>query len=127
MLAVMRCGHTVFCISTRNSAAAVAHLVRATGAVQLFVSPDHAMQHLALEASDILKQESMDLTLLPIPQFDQIYYKDSASTLDEGRLRRPSADDPVLILHSSGASYVASVDMLTQSCCRFYCLPETHL
>lgn len=104
MLAIMRCGHTVFCISTRNSAAAIAHLVRATGAFQLFVSPDHAIQHLSHEASEILKQEGSDLNLLPIPQFDQIYYKDSAPALDEGRLRRPSADDPVLILHSSGVS-----------------------
>ncbi|VDB85562.1 unnamed protein product [Peniophora sp. CBMAI 1063] len=104
MLAIMRCGHTVFCISTRNSAAAVAHLVRATGAFQLFVSPDHAMRHLASEASETLKQEGLDLTTLPIPRFDEIYFKDSESVLDERRLRRPSTDDPVLILHSSGST-----------------------
>ncbi|KZV64362.1 acetyl-CoA synthetase-like protein [Peniophora sp. CONT] len=104
MLAIMRCGHTVFCISTRNSAAAVAHLARATGAFQLFVSPDHAMQHLVHEASEMLKQDGLNLDALPIPQFDQVYFKDSVSSLDEGRLRRPSADDPVLILHSSGST-----------------------
>ena len=102
MLAIMRCGHTVFCISTRNSAAAVAHLVRATNAFQLFVSPDHAMQHLAQEASEALKDQGLDLDVLPIPQFDQIYYKSSESALDVARLRQPTADDPVLVLHSSG-------------------------
>ena len=65
------------------------------------------MQHLAHEALEALKPEGLDLDILPIPQFDQIYYKTTTSTLDESRLRRPTTEDPVLILHSSGA-YLAS-------------------
>src|ERR1700742_5168579 len=51
ILGVMRCGLACFPSSTRNSAAAVAHLIRTTGLLQLFVSSDPAMQRLAHDAA----------------------------------------------------------------------------
>ncbi|KAI0308598.1 hypothetical protein OF83DRAFT_218489, partial [Amylostereum chailletii] len=47
LVGIMHAGLTPFPISTRNSAVGVAHLIAKTGILQLFVSPDPAMQRLS--------------------------------------------------------------------------------
>ena len=56
-LAILRAGHVAFPLSTRNSASAVAHLVRTTGLSALFVSRDAGMGRLVEEALEILKKD----------------------------------------------------------------------
>ncbi|TFY77866.1 hypothetical protein EWM64_g6143 [Hericium alpestre] len=100
MMGIMLLGFTPFPISTRNSAAGVAHLVRTTGVLRLFVSPDPAMQRLSKETIGILAEDSIAVKLIPIPQFEDFY---NGSNEDErvsfNKLRN---DKLALILHSSG-------------------------
>lgn len=98
----MHAGLTAFPISTRNSVVGVAHLIRATGLRLLFVSPDPAMQRIALDACEILKGEGITVNIVPAPQFGDLYNEDNTS--NKLTPLRSSPDPVVLILHSSGRS-----------------------
>ncbi|EMD35545.1 hypothetical protein CERSUDRAFT_106870 [Gelatoporia subvermispora B] len=102
MVGVMYSGLTPFPLSTRNSPAAVVHLVRSTGIHLLVVSSDPAMQRLAQQVKDILSAEGYTLEHAPMPKFDELY-NDSDEGLDaqKGKL---GSDDIMLILHSSGST-----------------------
>lgn len=97
---IIHAGLTPFPISTRNSIVGVAHLIRTTGLHLLFVSPDSAMQRIALEATAILEKEGIIVKILPVPQFDDLYNEDD--TFKQLVPVRISADPIILILHSSG-------------------------
>lgn len=84
MTGIMRAGHTVFLISPRNSPAALAHLLLATGTSVFFASGDPSMQELAKGALAILKQKqsegepklngiNLDDMMLRLPSFDEFY------------------------------------------------------
>jgi len=96
----MHAGLTPFPLSTRNSVSGVAHLIRSTGLRLLFVSPDSAMQRIALEAVATLEKEGIVVNVLPVPQFGDLYNEDDAfKQLVPVRI---SSDPVVIILHSSG-------------------------
>ncbi|XP_006463297.1 hypothetical protein AGABI2DRAFT_120116 [Agaricus bisporus var. bisporus H97] len=99
---IIHAGLTPFPISTRNSIVGVAHLIRTTGLHLLFVSPDSAMQRIALEATAILEKEGIIVKILPVPQFDDLYNEDD--TFKQLVPVRISADPIILILHSSGST-----------------------
>ena len=100
LVGMMHAGLTAFPISTRNSVIGVAHLIRTTELRLLFVSPDAAMQRTALDACAILKGEGIDIHILPLPQFQDLYNQDDSSTSLTPVKYTP--DPIVLILHSSG-------------------------
>ena len=65
MAGIIRAGHTVFPISPRNSAPAVAHLLTKTGTQHVFVGPESALQDLAAMSLKLMKDAG---TLLPALQ-----------------------------------------------------------
>ncbi|KAI0769291.1 acetyl-CoA synthetase-like protein [Trametes elegans] len=103
LVGVMYLGYTPFPISVRNSAVAVAHLVRRTSARTLFVSRDVAMQRAAHEAQELLANEGYDVELLPLPGFRDLY-NDSEEGLEVKMGPNLHEDTPCLILHSSGST-----------------------
>ncbi|KAI0050788.1 acetyl-CoA synthetase-like protein [Auriscalpium vulgare] len=101
---ILSLGFVAFPISPRNSPAAVAHLMRSSHIIQLFVSNDSAMQTIASEALEILKKESTYVELLPM-----ILYADVASGRSDGMDTSPYArplklENEMCLLHSSGSS-----------------------
>jgi len=93
-----------FPISPRNSAAAVAHLVRVTGVKYLWAT-EGPMKAMADEARDQGGLE--DTTILPFPSFSELYLcapSSFPSTLytDDTAHDAVLLDQPALILHSSG-------------------------
>ncbi len=99
---MMYLGLTPFPLSTRNSAAAVAHLVRSTDIHQLLVSSDAGMQRLAQEAKEELEKDGFHVELLLMPEFGQLYNEDAVlAGVPMGTL---SGDNQALIIHSSGTS-----------------------
>ncbi|OSD00742.1 acetyl-CoA synthetase-like protein [Trametes coccinea BRFM310] len=99
---MMYIGHSVFPLSVRNSAVAVAHLARRTALQYIFVSHDPAMQRLAHEAKEILAKEGYEIDLLPLPEFRDLY-NDSHDGLDIA-MASQSEERTCLILHSSGST-----------------------
>lgn len=104
IMGVMNLGYTAFPISTRNSPAAVAHLLSKTGVLQLFVSPDPAMQRLSREALDILARDGHKVEVLPVPQFEDLFLggNNGKQAPPVARTEKLKADGQALILHSSG-------------------------
>ncbi|KAK0201251.1 NRPS-like enzyme [Desarmillaria ectypa] len=90
---IIRAGYTAFPISTRNSPAAVAHLLESTGCKNVFVSADPAMQEVA-RMQDGIKA-------IPMPTFEDLYLKSDSEPLPHVR---PDWEQLALILHSSGST-----------------------
>jgi acyl-CoA synthetase (AMP-forming)/AMP-acid ligase II len=106
MLGAMHLGLTVFPISSRNSVAGVAHLASKTGILQLYVSPDSATQRLAQQAAEKLAGDGVNLEILPLPLFAELY--DKNNKMWSANPESMSEDDPVLILHTSGRAPILS-------------------
>ncbi|KAF8585451.1 acetyl-CoA synthetase-like protein [Ramaria rubella] len=92
-----------FPISPRNSAAAIAHLIYATGIRYLWVT-EGAMRTLADEA--LIKAPLADIVILPVPSFSDLYTTSSASNLQAEEDNYPTYDlnGQAIILHSSGST-----------------------
>ncbi|KAJ8508691.1 hypothetical protein ONZ45_g9065 [Pleurotus djamor] len=106
MLAIMYLGCTPFPISTRNSASGVAHLLQSTGTNHVFVSSDTAMQRLAHQAAEILKEScerAQQVSILRMPIFTEIYAQSEKTSISMAP-KRMDLDSPALILHSSGST-----------------------
>lgn len=105
---IMYLGYTPFPLSVRNSAVAVAHLVRRMSVRDVLVSPDAGMQRIAHEAREQLAKENYEFNILPLPQFRDLYNEsDDGLGVKMGPL---DADKPAVILHSSGQSHIDSYD-----------------
>jgi len=104
IVAVMRLGLTPFPISTRNSPAAIAHLVKKTHVIQMFVSPDPAMQRLWAESRDLLRGDGFEVEALPMVQFTDISDEGTAIASCESSItcRKRELDNVACFLHSSG-------------------------
>ncbi len=97
---ILRAGHIVFPISTRNGSAAVSHLLNRTNCRHVLVSEDEYMKTLASEATS----EMPGVTLHSILSFDDIFGGDEAAD-DRGTDDLPDEfdiSDVGMILHSSG-------------------------
>ncbi|KAF7351310.1 Acetyl-CoA synthetase-like protein [Mycena sanguinolenta] len=113
----VRAGLTVFPISTRNSPAAVAHLVAQSGVKYLLVSQDGHMQELARKALSLLKEneQAHDVGMLPIPTYEEV------SDAQRGDLAADALpplckipDEEVLVIaHSSGSTSFPKIVPLT--------------
>ncbi|KAI0031502.1 acetyl-CoA synthetase-like protein [Vararia minispora EC-137] len=97
-------GAIPFPISTRNSAIAVAHLVRSTNTHQVFVSDDLSMQSIFKEATELLAKDGFAAQIIAMPQFNGLYNNDAVPEETEIRLWESTHNDTCLILHSSGTS-----------------------
>ncbi|TFK84744.1 acetyl-CoA synthetase-like protein [Polyporus arcularius HHB13444] len=99
--AIMSRGDTPFPISTRNSALAVAHLVKQTGIQHLFVSSDPAMQRLAHEAAELRAADGARVQTFQMPTFEDLYLKDEGVDFE---VQKRGLDEIVMIMHSSGST-----------------------
>lgn len=105
IVAIMRLNLTPFPLSVRNSPVAVAHLIKKAQLLQVFVSPDPAMQRLIAEARDILREnDGIEVEVLEMVQFKDI--EDSEETrvneVEEIKFPKVDLDSTAVILHSSG-------------------------
>ena len=102
IVGIMRLGLVPFPISIRNSAVAVAHLVKESNISQLLVSPDPAMQHLASDAVAILRRDKIYLEMLPMIQFVDIADESQPNPEVEFNFEKLNLDGVACLLHSSG-------------------------
>ena len=101
---IIRAGYSAFPISPRNSDAAVADLLRKSGAAFMLVSRDKPMQKLAQGASQLLLLEGDDrvMPFMDVPSFQEIYER-AEPVEPPPALQIIKSDETVLILHSSGS------------------------
>lgn len=95
---IIRAGFCAFPISPRNSDAAVANLLRTSGAAFMLVSSDKPMQKLALAAKELLDGGVMPV--MDVPGFQEIYEGQPVQVPSSLQTKRDN--ETVLILHSSG-------------------------
>ncbi|KAJ7199358.1 hypothetical protein GGX14DRAFT_572740 [Mycena pura] len=67
LFGTLRAGCPVFPLSTRNSAAAISHLIAESGVNYLLVSHDAHMQDIARKANVILQSKNIPITFISIP------------------------------------------------------------
>ncbi|KAJ2927495.1 hypothetical protein H1R20_g9600, partial [Candolleomyces eurysporus] len=96
---IIRAGSCAFPISPRNSDAAVADLLRKSGAAFMLVSRDKPMQKLAQAARQLLDR---DMPFMDIPSFEEIYEQADITEAPPSLHRK--SDETALILHSSGST-----------------------
>ena len=97
-------GYTPFVISTRNNAAAVAHLLTHTKARHIYLSGDHTIQSLGKAALNELDERSRP-TVYGMPLFADLYgglIGPGSVTEEKFEPFKADPDAPVFIMHSSG-------------------------
>ncbi|CAL1699315.1 unnamed protein product [Somion occarium] len=105
MEGIIRAGYTVFPISPRNSAVAVAHLLTKTSAERVFVGPEVGLQDLAAASLKIMSQAGTACPILDtVPPFESFYPKISEADFEPLTPFKPNWDDPAVIMHSSGST-----------------------
>ena len=106
-LGIIRTEGTAFPISPRNSASGVAHLINKTGSKHIIVTPD--LNPLVDAAIAILKEQGFEIPIVRLmPAFESLFPDDDSEDfeyLPEPKLK--GLDDPVIIMHSSGASGIS--------------------
>ncbi|KAF9465935.1 hypothetical protein BDZ94DRAFT_1296127 [Collybia nuda] len=107
IVGILRAGYQAFPISTRNSAVAIAHLLRQVNSKYVFVSNGAAIQRLV---STVCAQPlvggvpGVNLHLLPIPSFVSLFEMSGDMFVPLAPMEHPPDLAPALILHSSGTS-----------------------
>lgn len=108
-MSIMKADYVVFPISPRNSAEAVAHLLKKVSVRYVLVSKDPAMQAIMKGALDVL-QLSADHNALPssisFPSFEDLFT--GTPSTDEVPDGRGKLDDVVMYIHSSGTRSICS-------------------
>ncbi|OSX58824.1 hypothetical protein POSPLADRAFT_1151619 [Postia placenta MAD-698-R-SB12] len=119
-MAIMRANCTAFLISSRNSPAAVAHLLNKVGAKHLLVGDEPSMHGLCKESLDILKTQYSEAT---VPEtstmlgFEELYLPVSQSpSREDVPYEYKGAKEPAVILHSSGSTAFPKPITLTTRC-----------
>ncbi|KAJ6484081.1 hypothetical protein C8R45DRAFT_1000132 [Mycena sanguinolenta] len=109
----VRAGYTVFPLSTRNSDAAIAHLIAESGMKYLLVSQDSHMQDIARKAKALLNARDINIAILPIPTYEEIT-DTRRMDLDALPPLQAIPDERVLIIaHSSGSTSFPKIVLLT--------------
>lgn len=108
MTGICRAGYTAFPISTRNSPAGVAHLLKQTGALYIFVSGEEPLQKLAKASLELIEETGVaQPTMCPMPSFEELYPRNDDPDFEFLPPMDVCWDDPIIILHSSGKASVA--------------------
>ncbi|KAJ7751462.1 hypothetical protein B0H16DRAFT_1419536 [Mycena metata] len=109
IMSCMRANYTVFPISPRNSAAAVAHLISKAGVKHVLIGHEPATLELVTTALDILKESEsvlkdvLDVSYLPL--FDELFPPDAEIISPEDiPYEYKGPDATACILHSSGST-----------------------
>ncbi|GBE77884.1 acetyl-CoA synthetase-like protein [Sparassis crispa] len=102
IVGIMHLGLIPFPISTRNSATAVAHLVKKTGILQLIVSSDAATQRLGHHANELLAEDGAEVDIVPMPHFPDFY--NDEENCEVTKIIERDVNNVALILHSSGST-----------------------
>ncbi len=101
---IMRAGCIAFPISVRNSDAAVAHLIRSTGAKYMFLSQDPGMQKLAEVAlQNLNNEECQDLKMMTMPPFESLYSGSPEPSNFLPSIKNSDLEAQALNMHSSGS------------------------
>ncbi|KAK0215362.1 NRPS-like enzyme [Armillaria nabsnona] len=111
IVSIMRLGYIPFPISVRNSAPAVAHLMKTTNAKYLIISGDPPVQAIA----DLVchQYDGDSITTIPMPKFNDIYSCDLKTHEPLPPFKQPEWTQTALILHSSGTTGFPSPISLT--------------
>ncbi|TFY52824.1 hypothetical protein EVJ58_g9797 [Rhodofomes roseus] len=107
ILGIMRANYAAFPISTRNSPAAVAHLIEKTRATHILVGREQAMHNLVMQSLEVLKAQNVAARvpgLSPMPIFDELYMSSEDLSVKEVPYEQRGPDTLALILHSSGST-----------------------
>ncbi|KAK7466463.1 hypothetical protein VKT23_005184 [Stygiomarasmius scandens] len=96
---IMRAGYHPFPISSRNSPAAVAHLLQKTNAKHIFVNKGGPMKGLVNAA---LQEPGLSVNVIDMPSFDDLYGSDK--TVELPQLEGITQESVAVILHSSGST-----------------------
>jgi len=110
---IMSAGCIPFPISTRNSTAAVSHLLGKSSVQVLFTSRDTAIQGLVNSA--LASEDFENIVRLNTPTFEDLYVQESSGQGEYSPPPPPTSkeyDQTALILHSSGKFY-----FLLDACC----------
>ncbi|SJL14871.1 uncharacterized protein ARMOST_18346 [Armillaria ostoyae] len=100
---LMRLGFTPFPISTRNSVAAIVHLIKSTGTRHLIVSQDVSLQNTADMVCRQFWEADNKITTIPIPHFGDLF-SGKPGSYEPLPLVRPDWSQTALIIHSSGST-----------------------
>ncbi|KAF7341776.1 Acetyl-CoA synthetase-like protein [Mycena sanguinolenta] len=113
VVGTIRAGCTVFPLSTRNSDAAIAHLIAESGMKYLLISQDRHMQDIARKANALLNAQNISIGIFPIPTYEEI--SDTQHTdLDALPPLQAIPDERVLVIaHSSGSTSFPKIVPLT--------------
>lgn len=103
-LGMVRAEGVAFAVSPRNSAPGVAHLIDKTGSKHIIVTPD--LKPLADAAVSVLKERGSKIPVVRLmPAFKDLFPDHDSEDFDYlPEPKHKGLDDPVVILHSSGAS-----------------------
>ena len=106
VLGALKSSLTVFLISTRNSAVAIADMIQRTGVSHMLVSSDAPMQGLMAATQTHLSRANVAVTQHTMPVFEDLYSESVDPTNQIGvETEIPTSYDmggPALIMHSSG-------------------------
>lgn len=100
---VLKSGCTVFLISTRNTAAGVADMLKRTNVQQILISADATIRGVAEEALKQLGENQV--TLREMPVFEDLYLDEARNPEFDADAKLPEKYDMdalAIILHSSG-------------------------
>lgn len=106
-IAIMRAGLPVFPISPRNSAIALAQLLKNADVGHVLVGGEPAMQELVASAFQFLKESEVPLpTTSRMPIFEDLYLRGTTGTLELlPPLEKQEITDAAIVIHSSGTIY----------------------
>lgn len=99
---IMRAGYSAFPISTRNSPAAVAHLLQKVKVAHVLVGAEHALQVLISNSLYLIEGEAKP-TISAMLSYDNIYLKDDEN-FDPLPPIEYNAEDTAYLVHSSGST-----------------------
>ncbi|TDL22685.1 acetyl-CoA synthetase-like protein [Rickenella mellea] len=98
---IIRAGFQAFEISPKNSAVAVAHLLRRTNCRMIFISEDAATKDLCHKAVDELE---IKIPVVSSPNFHDVFRDEGDKFVRLPPIFPPNLDMPALIFHSSGST-----------------------
>ncbi|KAJ7775604.1 hypothetical protein DFH07DRAFT_1056780 [Mycena maculata] len=109
---IMLAGYVPFPLSTRNSDAAIAHLLQSTSCTHIFVGLDPSIQKLAGAAQARISLVGKALKIMPIPTFQESF-EPSFAPEPLVAVKNAKLDEPAVILHSSGSTAFPKIITLT--------------